>query len=42
MCAQHSLNAKGNFYLGPGWSDCRLAKSHDRPMVRLEGDWSAG
>jgi hypothetical protein len=37
-----SLNAKGNFSLGLGWSNRRLARSRDRPMVWLEGEWSAG
>ena len=38
----HSLNAKGNFSLGLRWSSRRLVRGHDCPMVRLEGEWSAG
>src|SRR5271166_4289793 len=38
----HSLNAKGNFCLRLSWSSRRLVRSYDCPMVRWEGEWSAG
>jgi DNA invertase Pin-like site-specific DNA recombinase len=40
--AAHSLNAKGNFCPRLSWSSRRLVRGHDCPMVRLEGEWSAG